>query len=198
MAIRSLASDDRLILDAYFNFRGDLEVAQAYYRLGVPQHPQCTRRDAAVGQLLVQSFQHRLPNYGISMDGHVVLGRKPRKRTPGAGHRVVSSHLFTINWADSAPGLSWPEAYHAVLVPEYKRYVVIASQDGPDLYGCTDHAIGFFGAAAPVVDSAGEIIRSYWQEQLEWDQSPWEYLLDQGIVSAGLAHDWRTIVWGEG
>jgi hypothetical protein len=35
-------------------------------------------------------------------------------------HRKVElwpRHLLTINWADSAPGVSWPVAYKATYVP---------------------------------------------------------------------------------
>ena len=46
--------------------------------------------------------------------------------------------LFCVNWADSAPGISWPEAYYVTFIPGLDHYVVTASRDSRDLFGCTD------------------------------------------------------------
>lgn len=152
--------------------------------------------EAAVGQILVQAFQARLPNYGVVHEDRVALGRGLRRRSNGSVLALIPRHLLTINWADSAPGISWPEAYNLVFVPGHDQHVVIASQDGTDVYGCTDHALGYFDAQEPVQEAAGRVIRGHWGGELaEHDQSPWAYVWDEGLVSSGLAQKWRARVW---
>jgi hypothetical protein len=66
--------------------------------------------------------------------------------------------LLCINWADSGPGFSWPEAYHITRIPGFDQHIVTASRDSPDAWGCTDHAIGFCDANVPFKEAASEII----------------------------------------
>ena len=112
----------------------------------------CSRLQAAVAQVLLHGVQHRLPNWGGWDATRFVLARAYCRRAAGQTLALVPQHLFTINWADSGPGLSWPEAYHLVYIPGYERCVVTASRDGDDLWGCTDHAIGFFPAGGDNVE----------------------------------------------
>jgi hypothetical protein len=125
------------------------------------------------------------------------LGWQPYRRRPaGQGLAFVPQHLFTINWADPGPGFSWPEAYHLVYVPGYQRWVVTASQDGDDAWGCTDQAIGYFGGGGDRLARTGAVIRAYWQRRRSENESgPWCYLFDERLVSKRTAEQWRSRVW---
>ena len=63
-----------------------------------------SRLDAWVGAFAVAEIQKRLPNCGICRSDGVVLTRKyrPTSKRKATG---LPRHLFTINWADSAPGI---------------------------------------------------------------------------------------------
>jgi hypothetical protein len=194
-----LHPDEKLVLEAYF-IGGDCEsseVAEVCTRLEVPEIVECSRLAAAIGQVLLHSVQHRLPQWSVTDGDRVVFARRYRRRPAGQALAFVAQHLFTINWADSGPGFSWPEAYHLVYVPGYQRQVITASQDGDDAWGCTDQAIGYFGGGGERLARAGAVIRAYWQRRRSecdccW---PWAYLFDEGLVSKKLAEHWRNRVW---
>jgi hypothetical protein len=62
---------------------------------------------------------------------------------------VAAKEMFTINWADSGPGFSWPVAYYVTWLPCYRRSVVSASADCSDGFEYNDFAIGSFGSDTP-------------------------------------------------
>ena len=71
----------------------------------------------AVATLALSTVQSRLPQCGVfDGEGRLTLARK---RTPAWRRDIVllPQHLFTINWADTAPGISWPETYYAAYLP---------------------------------------------------------------------------------
>jgi hypothetical protein len=110
-----LHSDERLVLETYLSGDGESpEVLHACDRLEVPQNVEYTRLAAAVGQVLLHAVQARLPQWSVTDGGRIVYSRRYRRRASVQALAFVAQHLFTINWADSAPGFSWPEAYHLI------------------------------------------------------------------------------------
>ncbi|MEJ1376501.1 MAG: hypothetical protein RPU32_00770, partial [Candidatus Sedimenticola sp. (ex Thyasira tokunagai)] len=108
----------------------------------------------AVARLLLSNIQSRLPQWGtVKTDGEVLLARDHSAVRQNA-ISLMPQHLFTINWADSGPGCSWPEAYYATYLPLYNIYVVTLSQDSPDAYGYEDLAIGHFPLEELILDGA--------------------------------------------
>jgi hypothetical protein len=92
-------------------------------------------------------------------------------------------HLFTINWADSGSGFSWPMSYYIAWLPYYDRFVVTASADCPDLFGYCDFALGAFGIDKPIKDDAREIICADWIRHRAFEQQRWASLLETGLIS---------------
>lgn len=152
----------------------------------------------AVARIVLTAVQKRLPQVAfVSAEDEVTFGRDPIKRFPRAAS-FLPHHLFSINWADSAPGVSWPEAYHATYLPGFDRYVITEAQDGPGIWGVTELAIGHFPADRPVLEGAREVITGYWREQYNGDgqQERWAYVWQEGLVSKALADEWSIDVWG--
>ena len=116
--------------------------------------------EAAVATILLRSIEHRLPNWGAwSPETGVKLARKRRPRKDSRRLHLVSQHLFTINWASSGPGFSWPHRYTLTWVPLYERYVVTVSADSPEgLCGYTDLALGSFGASEDFENCVSAIV----------------------------------------
>jgi hypothetical protein len=73
----------------------------------------------AVGAVLLQHMQSRLPRSALFFPEQNVLAvSRGEARTPRKSKvHIVGQHLLTLNWADGAPGMSWPTAYYAVWVP---------------------------------------------------------------------------------
>lgn len=149
----------------------------------------------AVARLCLGPIQSRLPQWGCTRaDGTVVFGRAFHARSEREVE-AIPVYLFTLNWADSGPGMSWPVAYHATWVPGYSRWVVTASADGTDAWGCEDLAVGWF-RGTDIVRGAGRVIRREWRAAYRgWDQAPWAYLFGSGLVSDEEAQRWRGRVW---
>jgi len=112
---------------------------------------------------------------------------------------AFNPHLIcTVNWADSGPGFSWPESYHVTYLPGFDAYVVTASRDGPDGWGCADHAIGVANGSLDPVDAAKEVVTEFWRMQLNsWEQPRWAYLFDEGLIDAKTSDAWAEEVWCE-
>jgi hypothetical protein len=152
----------------------------------------------AVARIVLTAIQKRLPQVVfVSAEDEVTFGRQPLKRH----HRAASffpQHLFTINWADSGPGVSWPESYHATFLPGFDRYVVTAAQDGSGVWEVSELAIGHFEPGRGLLDGAKEHITRYWKRFNEdGQQERWAYVWDEGLVSTDLAEQWSIDVWGE-
>lgn len=109
----------------------------------------------------------------------------------------MPTHLFTINWASTGPGYSWPNQYNLTWVPLYEQYVVTVSADSPEgLGGYTDLALGSFGPGGDVEDSIRAVIVGDWHTQaMEWDQRRWEYVLEPGLINATTLMEWARQVW---
>ena len=153
--------------------------------------------DHAVARICLEHTQDQLPQWSaVYPDGRIILGRalRPVINRPVA---PIARPLFTINWADSGPGISWPEAYYVTYIPGYHHYVVTASQDSPDVYGYTDEAIGYFSGNTEGVDSAcGEVIRDWWTGM--FSRQPWKSFDRRGTVDQPTAEAWAWQVWGGG
>ncbi len=147
----------------------------------------------AVARICLTNVQDSLPQWAAVSDGEVTLARKVRDSSELPERILLPRHLFTINWANSAPGLSWPEAYHVTHLPEWDVYIVTGSQDSDEIYGYEDFAIGWFDERTTLLHGAREVLISYWENlRDEWSQERWEELLD---VHFGDPEEWTDEVW---
>jgi len=201
VVIPLLADGDRRVLAAYFGADADPSLNALFDAMGVPADPYVPRLDVAVAQVLLEATQDSLPQWGM-VDEHdeVVLGRHAFGRAEPAGRLAfVADFICTINWADSGPGVSWPEAYHIFRVPGFGRYVVTASRDSADACGCTDNAIGHCPMDVPPTEAARTLVQAWWKMQVDgWDQARWAYLFDTGLVGRDEAARWADEVWPPG
>jgi hypothetical protein len=105
--------------------------------------------------------------------------------------------LFEINWADSGPGFSWPEAYYATWLPGFDRYLVTMSADSTDAHGYTDLAIGQFPADEDFNGGVKRAICDWWRRCTnDQPESAWAYLFGDGEIDEAEAYRWRKEVWG--
>ena len=151
----------------------------------------------AVAVLALSNVQSRLPQCGIfDSDGVLTL---TRTAFPNWQRDVVlfPQFLFVINWADSAPGISWPESYFVTYLPFIDRYIVTASMDSPDMWGVTDLAIGSFLAQEDLLTGSSQVISAWWLMQRDHGQPRFAYVWSEGRVSQRLAHDWADQVWAQ-
>jgi hypothetical protein len=157
--------------------------------------------DAALGGIVLERVQENLPQYASfremkSGETHVTWGREIKARWAHRKVEIVPRHLFTINWANSGPGISWPVAYHVTYLPIYDAHVVTESADCPDVFGYCDFAIGHFKPGGTT--SAADIVKQDWQWSLDtWDQTRWEELFWPGLISIGEAERMADEVWAD-
>ena len=148
----------------------------------------------AVARIALSGAQGRLPQWAaVSAAGDVQLGRQRWQRSPQAVS-LMPRFLFMINWADSGPGFSWPEAYNVTSLPGFQRSVVTASADSTDAHGYTDFAIGWFPDSEDWRAGCKRVITGWWRSMLDF-QEPWEYLFNAGAVDEEEAYAWREEVW---
>lgn len=117
----------------------------------------------AVARIALNGIQEKLPLWREPfVNDNPKLGRNfdGKSKTNGA---FFPLHLFTINWGTSAPGFSWPEAYNVTLLPIFDYYVVTASQDSSEPYGCADITIGWFKASGDIKSNCEKIILKHWE-----------------------------------
>ena len=197
--LKLLPDDEVRILQTYIEGLSDSSLEIVYDTLNVPTVLETTRNAVAVAQILLSSIQESLPNwFCVDNEGDLAVNRLPHHRLPEARLNFNPQHVCTINWADSGPGYSWPEAYYITYLPSFNCHVVTASQDGEDAYGCSDHAIGFIKGASESVDAAKQIIINFWVGQrTTYDQQRWAYLFDEGLIDDATAQGWANEAWPE-
>ena len=150
----------------------------------------------AVARLALARIQDSLPAWAGVNDKGEYFSARQYTRSELAAVSFHPQHLFTINWADSGPGFSWPEAYYLVWLPVFERYVVTASQDSPDCYGFEDIAIGWQFFDDDRVGVARDIILANWGSvHKPNNEEGWAYLFGTGLVSEDEANAWREEIW---
>ena len=144
---------------------------EALARMGFEEETEYGRPSAAVAATLLNSIDGRLPNWCIGHedpDGEIQLqfARDPRPRRESKLH-LIPQFLVCINWADSGPGFSWLEAYHATWVPLYEVWVVTVSYDTPEVVGYASVAIGWFDGTGEMTQRALQVIRENWISEMK-------------------------------
>ena len=149
----------------------------------------------AVARIALARVQGLLPQIAFVQGDTVQFGRE----ISSPASRSVESlprHLFTIDWAMTAPGVSWPEAYYLTWLPGVDHWLVTSSRDTPEIGGYCDLAIGHFGADREPLAGAEQVIVGYWRGQyLDYGQERWELFFDAGLVSREEASAWADEVW---
>src|SRR5690349_12416750 len=164
IAVDLFTPDEHAILAEWLSVKPpvitqDILVDEAISRLGFDRkHLDPYRRiDAAVAFIVLERAEPRLPQWSTVRNDELIFAREYRDSARIPNRKVVLQprHLFTINWADSGPGFSWPKAYSVTWLPYYDRFVVTASADCPDMFGYCDFALGAFGIDKPIKEEAG-------------------------------------------
>jgi hypothetical protein len=173
---------------------------EAMARLGFEKEPGHYRLiDAVVAFIVLENAEKRLPGWSaVRADGSFLCARNYRDddKVPDRKVLLQSRRLLVINWADSGPGFSWPVAYYVTWLPVYDRFVVTASADCPDGFGYCDFAIGAFGSDKSIKEGARSVVCGDWKDQWRaWEQQPWAYLFNTGLISHEEANAWREEVW---
>ena len=197
--------EEHLIIANWLNVKplgavpNGLSVDQALETLGLNEEVTIhSTVDYAVAAILLERIQDTLPQWASVRDDHVTLGRNTRDRAATRVVELTPRFLMMINWADSAPGYSWPEAYYVTYVPLYEKFIVTASVDSTDVHGVTDFAIGHFKAEEDLLKGSGDAIVHEWSELARlYDQSRWEYLFEEGLIDNDLAEKLANRVWLE-
>lgn len=195
--VRLLPADEQALLKCYVEGTTEPENAKAFYdATGVPTDAEPTRLAIAVAQILLHHIQEALPQWASVSSDRVSVSRLAHRRHQDARLIFSPRLVCTINWADSGPGFSWPEAYYVTYLPGFDKFVVTASRDGPDMLGCEDHAIGVADGSLSPADAAKKVIIEYWRSQsASADQERWAYLFDEGLIDDQTAHAWADEIW---
>ena len=175
---------------------GASALANLYDALEAPNNATPPRLAIAVAQILLHHVQGALPQWASVRGDKVFLNRKKHKRHKDARLAFNPQLICTINWADSGPGFSWPESYHVTYLPGFDKFVVTASRDGPDAWGCSDHAIGVADGDLSPVEAAKKVIVEFWGSQVSaWEQPRWAYLFGEGLIDTQTANALADEVW---
>jgi hypothetical protein len=154
-----------------------------------------------VAEIVLFRIRRSLPQWAeVYHNGKVQFSREHQLRLiKKRDDLLIPTYLCGINWADTGPGMSWPEEYHLTLLPGYNVYVLTASQDSNEVHGYADLALACIPATdknhLPLKDSL-QVIRNWWQAELDlWDQSPWEQLLSAGVYNPFKLIKIRDKIW---
>jgi len=150
----------------------------------------------AIARMALSEHQRELPQWGYSTGDGVVKTRHYEGRSLRHA-RFDPQFLLMINYADSGPGFSWPETYHAVLFPHYDVYIATASQDSPEVRGYVDEAMGFFPKDRDILEGVKPLMCKWWPGEMEPEPDyAWESVWREGLIDTETAHAWRAEVYG--
>jgi len=186
------------LIEAYLSNEPASAFDSYFSENNIPLDAMASPLQIAVARVLLNPIQASLPQWAaVRESGEVLLNRKEIQRHPQAVRLTLEPQLVCcINWADSGPGYSWPESYHVTYIPGLEKFIVTASRDGADAFGCADHALGWGSAAEGELLVAKRIIQGFWEHQRnEWDQERWAYLFDDGLIDSATADAWAEEIW---
>jgi hypothetical protein len=153
---------------------------------------------AAVAQIALAAVEDRLPQWALVRDDDITLGRLVRPTTERYQRAVHlrPRFLFSLDWASSAPGMSWPRDYYATWFPGYGIWVVTASSDTPHPWGALDVSVGWFSDTQHFHEGVRDVIVAHWQrDEMQEPEFAWETFWKAGLVSETDARTWRDEVW---
>jgi hypothetical protein len=196
---RGLPTEARRVIKSSLHFDADWAAA----RINIPNWTCDRGIRCAVAVTILRGVWKRLPQWAAWSPSTGVLLARQKPKSIGQEMRKVAllpRRVLTINWADSGPGYSWPNEYNLTWLPLYNRYILTVSADSPEgLGGYTDLAIASYGPGNDLIKSVKQTLIGDWQEAMyEWDQTRWEYVLQEGIISAQEAMILADEVWGAG
>ena len=151
--------------------------------------------DHFVASIVLNSAQKRLPNYSVSGPDETVLFGREVGAIRARNVQLLPSLLFSIDWAMTAPGVSWPESYFVTHVPTLNLRIVTASKDDSDIWGYTDLAIGLCRAARAPEFGTKKIVQSWWKRAKGCEPSAWECFMSAGLISKERAERWKREVF---
>ena len=173
------------ILCAPYPARGSSEKGELFYR---------------VAELVLFPVRTSLPQWATIYHGKVETSRIHQLKAIRKRDGLLNpSFLFQINWADSGPGISWPESYYLTFLPVYNIFVLTASQESDEVHGYTDLALTYIdpqeGAYIPYKPVL-LAIKNWWVDQKDNTfQGPWESLWNTGIYSPYEVTALRDKIW---
>jgi hypothetical protein len=144
----------------------------------------------ALARMILSGYEDTLPAYLWSAGGVVHSTR----REVGL-KRFKTELLLGIDWANSGPGVSWPEMYHLGWLPVFERWIVVASRDTDEVDGYCDRALGHFADCDEPVREAASVILHYWVGLLNDEQARFEEVTDTGLISD--VDEIADRVWGD-
>ena len=203
----AFSTDNTLVLDFWFSGAGDppkkpsKDVRKLIRDIGIGNEPTEVYGavQAAVARILTGSSNEwrppdvEIPTARAKLQAYMYGGTDD----VGAQLHFPSQLLFKINWADSGPGVSWPESYRLFFIPYANRYVLVASSDSDESFGYRDFAIGYFSADDDVLENVERTVVADWdQRRDQCRQDRWSAFIDHGLVSSQMALEWANSVWG--
>jgi len=196
--LKLLPDEELQILDAYIKRSNSKRLTKILDQLGIPENLDVPRVSIAVAQILLEPIQELLPSWNYINDDCVEIAtRKVFKRFVESRLKFNPHLILLINWADSGPGFSWPEAYYITYLPGFNKYIVTASRDSEDLCGCTDNAIGIFDGDLDKTEVAKKALIKHWRiAKRQGVDDGWQAVWERGLVNNKVAFSWAKEVWG--
>ena len=151
--------------------------------------------DNEVASIILDTVQTLLHNFHFRHKDVTEVHGRNIQRLKQRKIQLFPLHLFSINWALTAPGLDWPETYLVTYVPGHNVRIVTASQDSDECWGCTDLAIGFCKPHRSPVFGVKKIFRSWWS-QLPNAMHPWAVFTSAGLIDEERAEKWCKDIYG--
>ena len=198
LVIPLVAYEELKVIEQYVLGQDASDLEEIFDALEISNDATPTRHEIAVAAILLRNIEGSLPQWAsVSSEDEVTLSRKPIVRHPEATKFAYQPKLMCcVNWADSGPGFSWPEAYHITYIPGFNQYVVTSSRDGSDIFGVADHAIGNADGSRDPIEVARElVVKFWWIYNHDGEQERWAYLFDEGLIGSQTAEEWAEEIW---
>jgi hypothetical protein len=152
--------------------------------------------DNEVATILLDTIQSHLPNYRWFDKDDNLKSVRDKTAIKERKIQLFPLHLFSINWAYSAPGIDWPESYTVIYVPSHNVRIVTASADSDDMWGYTDLAIGWCKPYRTPEFGVKNIIQTWWKNIHVSLGHPWVDIYSTGLVDYERVEKWGLEVYG--
>jgi hypothetical protein len=142
----------------------------------------------AVARICLADIQDELPKwFSTDRHGNTMRGREIRPTVERRSGILHPDLLFMINWAYTAPGISWPESFYVTFLPYYEVYIVTVSSDSNDTYGYPDIAIGFSASNISIQETIRKVVTTWWADNAPDNPDGWADFLIDGEIDESTA-----------
>ncbi len=188
--------DELKIIEVYLEGSDDDDLEDIYSELEVPEDAEPSSIEIAVAKIILNEDEDDAPAWTEFLDEPSVEPSKAIRHPEAMDYAYLSHLICSVIWPEKGPAFSGPESYFITYIPGFEKFIVTTMRDSDEVWGTTEHAIGFVDGHIEPTEVAHQLLLDYWtMQEDDYGQRAPEDITDEGLIDKKIALSWAEEVW---